>query len=130
MSSHSLYQVGPAGELNFSTIIVSVEDWSVSDLGALARAVLESSDEAIMSEVFDQLAQWFGHVKGNFNDSTTYEALAEEPKNYSRRLCYVEIPPELFAPVVTSLAATDLRRGARVMSEQPLSRDLASARAR
>jgi glucose-6-phosphate 1-dehydrogenase len=129
MTFQAMYQLELAGELNFPIIGVAVEDWSVDQLRASARAALESSGEAVKSEVFDQLAQRFRYVRGDFNDPATYGTLARELKKSSRPLYYLEIPPGLFAPVVASLGAADLLRGARVMIEKPFGHDLASARA-
>ena len=47
----------------------------------------------------------------------------------SAPLFYLEIPPALFAPVVTALGQADLTAHATVMIEKPFGHDLASARA-
>ncbi|MHB1511478.1 MAG: glucose-6-phosphate dehydrogenase [Acidimicrobiales bacterium] len=129
LTFRALYQLELAGELNFPIIGVAVEDWSVDHLRSSALVALESSGEAVKREVFDQLARRFSYVAGDFNDPATYEALAKKLKKSSHPLYYLEIPPGLFAPVVASLGAADLLRGARVMIEKPFGHDLASARA-
>jgi glucose-6-phosphate 1-dehydrogenase len=129
MTFRALYQLELAGELNFPIIGVAVDDWSVDHLCSSVLRALESSDESVKSEVFDRLAQRFRYVRGDFNHLATYEALAAELAKSSHPLYYLEIPPGLFAPVVASLGAADLLRGARVMIEKPFGHDLASARA-
>ena len=129
MTFHALYQLELAGALNIPIIGVAVEDWSVDHLRSSALAALSSMNLAVKSEVFDRLAQRFRYVQGDLNDRPTYEALAKELEKSSRPLYYLEIPPELFAPVVAALGGADLLRGARVMIEKPFGHDFASARA-
>ncbi len=47
----------------------------------------------------------------------------------ARRLVYLAVPPDTFAPVVAMLGATGLAERARLIIEKPFGRDLASARA-
>ncbi|MHB8335135.1 MAG: glucose-6-phosphate dehydrogenase [Acidimicrobiales bacterium] len=129
MTFQALYQLESAGELDFPIIGVAVEDWSVDHLRSSVLVALESGDVAVEQKVFDRLAERFRYVQGDFNDSATYEALAKELRGVSHPLYYLEIPPGLFASVVTSLSAADLLQGARVMIEKPFGHDLASARA-
>jgi glucose-6-phosphate 1-dehydrogenase len=46
-----------------------------------------------------------------------------------RRLIYLAVPPDAFAPIVHMLAASGLTEGARLIIEKPFGNDLASARA-
>ena len=46
-----------------------------------------------------------------------------------RRLIYLAVPPDAFAPMVQMLGASGLTKGARLIIEKPFGSDLASARA-
>lgn len=128
MTFQALYQLEAAGDLNCPIIGVAVEDWTVDHLRASALSALESCGETVKNEVFDRLARRFSYVQGDFMQAATYKALAKELKKSSRPLYYLEIPPALFAPVVTSLGEANLVGGATVMIEKPFGHDLSSAR--
>ena len=59
----------------------------------------------------------------------TYDAIRAAIGDARRPLFYLEIPPELFAHVVTQLADAGLTHEARIVIEKPFGTDLASARA-
>ena len=66
--------------------------------------------------------------RGISADPATYDRLRERLDGRPAPVFYLEIPPALFAPVVTALARAGLTEGARVVVEKPFGHDLASAR--
>ena len=128
MTFRALYRLEAADRLDCPILGVAKEPWSEDHLRATARAALAATGEPIDDGVFDRLARRLGYVHGDFADPTTYEAIAQRLKAASRPLFYLEIPPALFAPVVTSLDQAHLTEGATVVIEKPFGHDLASAR--
>ncbi|MHB2028948.1 MAG: glucose-6-phosphate dehydrogenase [Acidimicrobiales bacterium] len=129
MTFPALYHLEAKGRLNFPIIGVAVEDWSVDQLRSAVRASLEQAGVEVKRGVFDRLARRLNYLSGDFTDASTYEKLQKHLKSCTRVVYYLEIPPSLFAPVVTALGHADLVRGAKVMIEKPFGHDLASAQA-
>ncbi len=127
MTYQALYRLEATGQLHCPIIGVAVEPWSVDQLRDVMRAGLEATGEELKNDVFDRLARRVSYVHGNFNDASTYTELATALNSAKHPLYYLEIPPFLFAPVVTALGAANLVNGATVMIEKPFGHDLASA---
>jgi glucose-6-phosphate 1-dehydrogenase len=127
MTYQALYQMEVEKQLSCPIIGVAVEDWSIEQLLDAMRAALVTSGD-FNNKVFDRLAKRVSYVHGDFNDESTYVALAKQLKSAKHPLYYLEIPPFLFAPVVVALGKADLVTGATVMIEKPFGHDLASAR--
>jgi glucose-6-phosphate 1-dehydrogenase len=127
MTYQALYRLESTGQLHCPIIGVAVEPWSVDQLRDAIRAGLEAVGEDLKNDVFDRLARRVSYVHGDFNDASTYGELAKALNSAKHPLYYLEIPPFLFAPVVTSLGAANLVEGATVMIEKPFGHDLASA---
>jgi glucose-6-phosphate 1-dehydrogenase len=68
--------------------------------------------------------------RGDYRDPATFHTLATRlaEAGAEHPVHYLAIPPGLFETVVDGLAGVGLHRGARVVVEKPLGRDLASAR--
>jgi glucose-6-phosphate 1-dehydrogenase len=128
MTYQALYQMEADKQLSCPIIGVAVEDWSIEQLLDAMRAALVSNGD-FNNKVFERLAQRVSYIHGDFNDSSTYAALATQLSSAKHPLYYLEIPPFLFAPVVTALGKANLVTGATVMIEKPFGHDLASARA-
>jgi glucose-6-phosphate 1-dehydrogenase len=127
MTYKALYELEATGQLHCPIIGVAVEPWSIDQLRDAMRAGLEASGEDLKNDVFDRLARRVSYVHGDFKDASTYEDLAKALNSAKHPLYYLEIPPFLFAPVVTALGAANLVEGATVMIEKPFGHDLASA---
>jgi glucose-6-phosphate 1-dehydrogenase len=129
MTFRSLYRLEAAGRLDCPIIGVAKDGWSDDRLRSAARAALEAAGEPVQDEVFDRLARRLSYVQGDLADPATYQTLASRLKVSRRPLFYLEIPPALFAPVVTALGHAGLSASATVLIEKPFGHDLASARA-
>src|ERR1700676_1251998 len=128
MTLRSLYRLELARQLNCPIFGVAQDDWSRDHLVSSVREALEVAGDVVDEKVFKRLAQRFTYLEGDFDDPTTYEALARLLKGVTRPLFYLEIPPSLFAPVVAALGRANLTAGAQVMIEKPFGHDLDSAR--
>ncbi len=132
MTFHALYRLEKAGRLGCPVIGVAVNDWSDDDLRKHARSAIEACVAADAAAVdtgsADRLARRMSYVQGDFGDPATYERLRERLGGRRSPVFYLEIPPPLFAPVVTALGKAGLTDGARVVIEKPFGHDLASAR--
>src|ERR1700728_1276622 len=126
MTYQALYHLESTGQLHCPIIGVAVEPWSVDQLRDTMRAGLESCGEVVKNDVFDRLARRVSYVHGDFKDASTYTELATTLNSAKHPLYYLEIPPFLFAPVVTALGAANLVEGATVMIEKPFGHDLQS----
>src|SRR5262249_54179743 len=83
----------------------------------------------IDEDAFARFAGRLSYLHGDFSDPAVYQRLAPAIEGTQSPVFYLEIPPALFATVMKGLSAAGLTRGARVVVEKPLGRDLASARA-
>ncbi len=130
MTFSALYGLEGAGLLDCPVIGVALDNWSDDDLRRRARAAIDggAEGEAVDPTAVDQLARRLTYVQGDFTDPATYERLRERLAGRQHPVFYLEIPPPLFAPVVTALGKAGLTDGARVVVEKPFGHDLASAR--
>ena len=83
-----------------------------------------SVDPAAVARLADKLR----HVDGDYRDARTFQQLRATLGAAQRPCHYLAIPPSLFADVAGQLGASSCAKGARVIVEKPLGRDLASAR--
>ncbi len=127
MTFQALYRMEEARVLACPIVGVAVNDWSLDQLRDAMRADLEACGEHVKKEVFERLAARLSYVQGDFGDPATYQRLASVLTGAAHPLYYLEIPPSLFAPVVSALAAANLVDGATVMVEKPFGHDLESA---
>jgi glucose-6-phosphate 1-dehydrogenase len=130
MTFRSLYRLELAKRLDCPVIGVAFEDWSEDQLRKHAREAIEATEKDVDEKVFKRLAKRLSYLHGDFKDSATYAELADRLKKAgaSRPLYYLEIPPSLFAPVVTELGKAKLTENAKVLIEKPFGHDLYSAR--
>ncbi|HYO77914.1 MAG TPA: glucose-6-phosphate dehydrogenase, partial [Thermoanaerobaculia bacterium] len=92
-------------------------------------------------EIWENFARGLFYVPGEFTDSQSYYKLRERLNEFDRtrgtggrRLYYLAVPPEFFAPIAEFLAGEEMvgdpeRRGpyTRVIIEKPFGHDLPSA---
>ena len=129
MTFHSLYRLERRDLLNCRIIGVAVNDWTAKDLRDHARAAIEACGEQIDEDVFARFAARMSYVSGDFGEAATYERVARAIGHAQHPVFYLEIPPFLFARVISGLAKAELIRSGRVVVEKPFGHDLASAQA-
>ena len=78
---------------------------------------------------FAALSKRLRYVAGDYRDADTFRKLRSTLGEARAPLHYLAIPPSLFGEVVAQLGASGCARGARVVVEKPLGRDLESAQA-
>jgi glucose-6-phosphate 1-dehydrogenase len=130
MTLRSLYRLEDRGLLACPIVGVAAEDWSVARLRAHAREAIVASGERIDEDTFGRLAARLLYVGGDFTQPQTYARVREAIGAARSPVFYLEIPPSLFARVVSALDEGGLlSRHARVVVEKPFGQDLLSARA-
>ncbi len=125
----ALYNLAARDLLPPVVVGVASSQWSLDELRDRARTSLEENGVAIDQRVFERLAGTFRYVAGDYREPSVYERVVEALGEAKRPVCYLAIPPSLFAEVVGGLASVGLNREGRVVLEKPFGRDLASARA-
>ncbi len=130
MTLRSLYRLELRNLLPGPVIGVAVDDWSVDKLRDHARASITAAGETLDEAVFQCFAQRLRYVSGDFGDEQTYRSVAAALGDGANPAFYLEIPPALFAMVISGLAKAKLLiDGRRVAVEKPFGHDLESARA-
>jgi glucose-6-phosphate 1-dehydrogenase len=123
----ALYAMVKKGELTVPVIGVASTRWSVDQLHRRVRESVEQAGGVDDGPAFDRMVSLLRYVSGDYNDPATFVALKAALAGLQRPTFYLAIPPSLFAAVITSLGATGIARGARLIVEKPFGRDLASA---
>ncbi len=108
---------------------IAREDWSPEHLRERLAASLREHGGGIDAAAFAALGEQLQYVSGDYRDADTFRVLRAALGTARTPLHYLAIPPSLFGEVVNHLGASGCARGARVVVEKPLGRDLASARA-
>src|SRR5689334_24891067 len=129
MTFRSLYRLEQRGLLNTPIVGVAIDDWNIDHLRQRARESIEGTGEQIDPTVYDRLAARLSYVQGSFDDSSTYDRVADAIKGAELPVYYLEIPPFLFGTVVEGLCAAGLTKRARIVVEKPFGHGLDSARA-
>ncbi len=128
MTFRSLYRLEERGLLDCPIVGVAVDEWTVDDLRARARASIVATGESLDEGVFGRLADRFSYVSGDFTDAATFGRVADAIDGKSTPVFYLEIPPSLFGRVIGNLAQAGLTREARIVVEKPFGHDFTSAR--
>jgi glucose-6-phosphate 1-dehydrogenase len=124
----ALHALVRLGHLKVPVIGMARAGSSVEALRTRARASIEERSE-LDERAFASLSGLLHYVGGNYEDAPTFAALRSALNGAARPAFYLAIPPSMFEPVVSGLAAAGLVEGARVIVEKPFGRDLASAEA-
>ncbi|MGE0360915.1 MAG: glucose-6-phosphate dehydrogenase [Vicinamibacterales bacterium] len=124
----ALHAMVRRGALDVPVLGVARAGSSLEALRARARESIEAKG-ALDPAAFEKLAGLLHYVGGDYEDPATFAALRQALAGASRPTYYLAIPPSLFEPVVSGLAAAGIVEGARVIVEKPFGRDLASAEA-
>ena len=129
MTFDALYDLEARGILDVPVIGVAIDQLSEGELHKRAHEAIETAehDHGVDEEVFRRFADKLSYVQGDYKDPKTFEAVKKRLKGAKHPVFYLEIPPSLFAPVVSALAEAGLTEGARVVIEKPFGHDLASA---
>jgi len=143
--SDALVVFGVTGDLAFKKIIPSIyglirrgrlagpvigmgrEPWSLARMqdrvAESVRAHADSVDEPALADLCGRLR----FVAGDYREPDTFRRLRDALGDARAPLHYLAIPPSLFGEVVAALGASGCARGARVVVEKPLGRDLRTA---
>jgi len=143
----AVYDLANRGLLppGFSLVGFARRDWADEDFAQIVHdSVKEHARTPFREEVWDQLAEGFRFVPGDFDDDEafdrlrrTIEELDETRGTGGNHAFYLAIPPAFFGDVVGQLrehgltdtgAPPDQRGWRRVVVEKPFGHDLASAR--
>jgi len=128
MTFRSLYRLEQRGLLFCRVVGVAFDDWTLEQLVERARDSIVATGEPLDEAVFGRFADKLSYVHGDFTDAATYGRVAKEIKGARMPVFYLEVPPSLFATVVSGLADAGLTDDARVVVEKPFGHDLESAR--
>ncbi len=108
----------------------------VAKSGMTREQLIERAREGIIKygrgvdeTAFNQFAQSFQYVDGDYGDPATFAKLKEALGQAQRPIHYLAIPPVLFGIVTKGLKVANCLENARVVVEKPFGRDLASAEA-
>jgi glucose-6-phosphate 1-dehydrogenase len=130
MTFRSLYRLERRGLLGCPIVGVALEDWNVERLRDYARRAIQAGGEVVDRGVFERLAARLSYVSGDFSEATTFHRVKELLGAVRSPVFYLEVPPNLFAPVIKGLSDGGLLPAqARVVVEKPFGHDLESARA-
>jgi glucose-6-phosphate 1-dehydrogenase len=139
----AIYDLANRGLLppGFGLVGFARRDWADQDFGKVVYdAVREHARTPFRESVWQQLAEGFRFVPGEFDDddafdrlSATVEELDAQRGTNGNHAFYLSIPPTFFPTVCKQLARSGLSQPAegqwrRVVIEKPFGHDLASAR--
>jgi glucose-6-phosphate 1-dehydrogenase len=123
----SIYNLVRRGRLTAPVLGVAREQWSVPRLRERVSASVRASGNHIDEAALAALCERLRIVAGDYRDPDTFLKLRDTLGDALAPLHYLAIPPSLFGEVVAQLGASGCTRGARVVVEKPLGRDLKSA---
>ena len=83
-----------------------------------------TTEPSVLNDLFGRLH----YVAGDYREPTTLDQVAALVQDARLPVCYLAIPPSLFATVTEGLARVGLADRARLVLEKPFGRDLESAR--
>jgi len=139
----AIYDLANRGLLppGFSLVGFARRDWADQDFAQIVHdAVREHARTPFREEVWDQLADGFRFVSGDFSDDVAFETLRQTILDLDRvrgtggnHAFYLSIPPRFFADVIGQLKEHGLARQAdgswrRVVVEKPFGSNLKTAR--
>jgi glucose-6-phosphate 1-dehydrogenase len=116
------------GRLDMPFIGVAREGWTLERLRERITASLRENGDERCESTGQELAESLQYVAGDYREAGTFRRLREALGDAQTPLHYLAIPPSLFGDVIGSLDESGCSRGARVVVEKPLGRDLRSAR--
>ncbi len=138
----AVYDLANRGLLppGFSLVGFARRDWEDEDFAQVVHdAVKEHARTPFREEVWQQLAEGFRFVPGEFNDNQAFETLKATIDDLDKArgtggnfAFYLSVPPKFFPTVVEQLKRHGLSEGPkgswrRAVIEKPFGRDLKSA---
>ncbi|MGZ4495120.1 MAG: glucose-6-phosphate dehydrogenase, partial [Nocardioides sp.] len=139
----AIYDLASRGLLppGFSLVGFARRDWADQDFAQIVHdAVKEHSRTEFREEVWQQLAEGFRFVPGNFDDDLAFDTLRQTIADLDRvrgtggnHAFYLSIPPRFFSDVIGQLKEHGLAEQSpetwrRVVVEKPFGSDLTTAR--
>jgi len=116
------------GHLDIPVIGVAKAGWTIEQFRARAYDSLEKHG-GVDAAAFEKLSGLLRYVDGDYNDPTTFRALARELRGTQRQAHYLAIPPNMFETVLQQLVnCTTCMSEPRIILEKPFGHDLESAR--
>ncbi len=109
----ALYGLEAAGRLTGPIIGVGRAEWSPGRLRLVVEKAVGEDGGTVDTAAFERLLGRLTHLKGGFDDPSTFKELAGRLEGASHPLFYLETPPAPFAPVTSALHRADLTRGGR-----------------
>jgi glucose-6-phosphate 1-dehydrogenase len=129
MTFRALYRLEARGMLSCPIVGVALNDWDDAQLREHAHDAIGATVGSPDEDVFDRLAARLTYVQGDYSDAATFKRVGEAIGKCRQPVFYLEVPPSLFATVVSGLGDAGLTESARVVIEKPFGHDLDSARA-
>jgi glucose-6-phosphate 1-dehydrogenase len=139
----AIYDLASRGLLppGFSLVGFARRDWADQDFAQIVHdSVKEHARTEFREEVWQQLAEGFRFVQGDFDDDVAFETLRQTIQDLDRvrgtggnHAFYLSIPPRFFSNVIGQLKEHGLAEQSqdswrRVVVEKPFGSDLKSAR--
>jgi len=121
------YHLVRRGRLRGPVIGVARPGWTIEGLHERLAASLREHGGEVDEAAGAAFVRGIQYVAGEYRDPDTFRRLRSALGNARAPLHYLAIPPSLFAEVVAQLQGSGCNRGARVVVEKPLGRDLKSA---
>lgn len=125
----AVYDLMRRGRLYGPVLGVARDRWNSELLRQRVSASIREHAADIDPATVAALCERLRFVAGDYRDADTFRRLRDALGEARAPLHYLAIPPSLFGEVVAQLGASGCTRGARVVVEKPLGRDLQSAQA-
>ena len=101
MTFRALYRLERRELLQCPVLGVAGQDITNEELVNRARKAIADAGEKLDDKVFDRLAHRLSYLRGDVTDPGLYDSLVERIGSNRKPLYYLEMPPSLFAPIVT-----------------------------
>jgi glucose-6-phosphate 1-dehydrogenase len=125
----------------YTIIGISRKALTDAEYQSFVRECLAVKRHAYAPEIITQFCEQFRYLSGNFDDRTTYEAIATALNTFdatvgqcTNKLFYLAVPPQLYSSIFTLIDESDLMHlcdgvgsWARILVEKPFGRDLETA---
>jgi glucose-6-phosphate 1-dehydrogenase len=124
----ALYHLVEKGKVVGPIVGVASTDMTMQALQERIEASLADDGTTTEPSVLNDLFGRLHYVAGDYREPTTLDQVAALVQDARLPVCYLAIPPSLFATVTEGLARVGLADRARLVLEKPFGRDLESAR--
>jgi glucose-6-phosphate 1-dehydrogenase len=124
----ALYELERDGRLDVPVVGVGRSDMGDAAFRAHGRVALEEFGPKLDELIVERLLARLKFVSGDYQDTATFDRLADALDGAVHPVAYLAIPPSVFDDVAAGLAHAGLNEGGRIVVEKPFGRDLASAK--